>query len=183
MLYEMIKKVSKKNAMHPIKNFPISTKVTLWYTSLITLILIALIFFSMEIATAIVEDSNQLELSSAVREIAAEPDDFESYEDGIYFALLEDNEIVEGSYPHHFRGTFRKSPKKPTLVTMGKYSYLYFDAPTKYNNGKIWVRGVLSVTQSINNIKRLTPLPDPARAIEWPRWRSSIRAGWTCIPS
>lgn len=156
MLYEMIKKVSKKNAMHPIKNFPISTKVTLWYTSLITLILIALIFFSMEIATAIVEDSNQLELSSAVREIAAEPDDFESYEDGIYFALLEDNEIVEGSYPHHFRGTFRKSPKKPTLVTMGKYSYLYFDAPTKYNNGKIWVRGVLSVTQSINNIKRLT---------------------------
>ena len=64
MLYEMIKKVSKKNAMHPIKNFPISTKVTLWYTSLITLILIALIFFSMEIATAIVEDSNQLELSS-----------------------------------------------------------------------------------------------------------------------
>ena len=39
----------------------------------------------------------RLEFSSAVREIAAEPDDFESYEDGIYFALLEDNEIVEGS--------------------------------------------------------------------------------------
>lgn len=155
MLYEMMKKASKK-MMHPIKNLPISSKVTLWYTSLIALILIAFIFFSMEITTAIVKDSNQLELSTAVREIAAEPDEFESYEDGIYFVLIENNEVVEGNYPHNFRGTFKMSPKKPTLISIGKYSYLYFDAPTKYKNGRVWVRGILSVTQSMNNIKRLT---------------------------
>ena len=86
------------------EDFPITVKITLWYTVFVVVLIFILLTSSFAIADKMTGDVNQRELTGVVNEMASDmvsdPDEFDDFDDGIYFVRYNNQGIeTDGMSP------------------------------------------------------------------------------------
>lgn len=80
--------ILKKKINRIWENFPITVKVTLWYTVFVVVLLFIMLMISFAIADKMTGDVNQRELTGVVNEMASEmdsdPEEFDDFDNGIF---------------------------------------------------------------------------------------------------
>ena len=85
------------------KQLSIISKVTLWYTVFVSLLFIVMFVASFIISGTWSDYESRSELEQETVELSTDLDDFESFDDGIYFALYNQNkEFEKGALPSDF---------------------------------------------------------------------------------
>lgn len=141
---------SKKKKM--TKSHSIVSKVTRWYT-----VYVAIIFLLMFIAAFVVSGkwssyTSQITLEHDTVEKAADLSDFESSDDGTYFAIYgKDKKLERGTLPAGFKENTPISENTVSKISSDGISYYYFDT---YNaDEQKWVRGIHSVRRISDELK------------------------------
>lgn len=137
------------------KSLPITAKVTLWYTSFIAIILLVLLFFSIRATAVMVRNSDENHLIKKVTEKVFDPKSFESIEDGILYSVIENGEVIAGSYPKLFDGSIPISSGAVTNLKIKGEEYLYYDVLVQNRPVNRWIRGVLPISRSRANMKSI----------------------------
>ena len=133
------------------KNLPITLKVTLWYTTFIAIIIFTFLIFAFYATKGIIEVSSQNELIKKVEEMSEDyPEDFD---DGIYFSVYKNNNIVKGVIPKKTPENIKTSIDKISEVKKHKEKILYYD---KKINDTTFIRGILPISKAIENTEMLT---------------------------
>lgn len=136
------------------KNLPITLKVTLWYTTFIAIIIFTFLIFAFYATKGIIEVSSQNELIKKVEEMSEDyPEDFENFDDGIYFSVYKNNNIVKGVIPKKTPENIKTSIDKISEVKKHKEKILYYD---KKINDTTFIRGILPISKAIENTEMLT---------------------------
>ena len=124
-------------------NIPITARVTLWYSFFILAIVAALIAISAVAADEIFEDVSQKKLAKSVAETASDMEEFEPYDDGIFFIKYGANgELTGGLAPKNFETSLKMDGGEVRLYENGKNRFYYYDAATEDQG--VWIRGVIS---------------------------------------
>ena len=124
-------------------NIPITARVTLWYSFFIIAIVAALIAISAVVADEIFEDMSQKKLARSVTKIANDMDEFEPYDDGIFFIKYSANgEVLGGLVPKNFDGSLKMDSGEVRYYEKGENRFYYYDIVVK--GKKVWVRGVIN---------------------------------------
>ena len=124
-------------------NIPITARVTLWYSFFILVIVAALIAISAVAADEIFEDVSQKKLAKSVAKIASDIEEFEPYDDGIFFIKYSGNgELTGGLAPKNFETSLKMDGGEVRLYENGKNRFYYYDAATEDQG--VWIRGVIS---------------------------------------
>ena len=137
-----------------ILRIPVSIRVTAWFTTFI------LILFSIVLSSAIlledryINDSSTEELVSAVEKIYEDPDEFENFDDGIYYIKYnENNEIIAGKIPKDFDLTLAFSIEDINTYQIENKKFLYYD--TRLKNTGDWIRGIYPLSRFQNDISKM----------------------------
>ena len=102
-------------------NIPITTRVTLWYSFFIMAIVAALIAISAVVADEVFEDVSQKKLAKSVTKIANNMDEFEPYDDGIFFIKYNaKGDVVGGLAPKHFQISLKMNSGAVRLYENGE---------------------------------------------------------------
>ena len=124
-------------------NIPITARVTLWYSFFIMAIVAALIAISAVVADEIFEDVSQKKLAKSVTKIANNTEEFEPYDDGIFFIKYSENgELLGGLVPKNFDGTLEMDSGEVRYYENGENRFYYYDIAAK--GKKVWIRGVIN---------------------------------------
>ena len=124
-------------------NIPITARVTLWYSFFILAIVAALIAISAVAADEIFEDVSQKKLAKSVAKIASDIEEFEPYDDGIFFIKYSGNgELTGGLAPKNFETSLKMDGGEVRLYENGENRFYYYDAATEDQG--VWIRGVIS---------------------------------------
>ena len=124
-------------------SIPITARVTLWYSFFIMAIVAALIAISAVVADEIFEDVSQKKLAKSVTKIANSTEEFEPYDDGIFFIKYSDNgELLGGLVPKNFDGTLEMDSGEVGYYENGENRFYYYDIAAK--GKKVWIRGVIN---------------------------------------
>ena len=126
-----------------LANIPITARVTLWYSFFIIVIVAALIAISAVVADEVFEDVSQKKLAKSVTKIANDMDEFEPYDDGIFFIKYNaKGDVVGGLAPKHFQISLKMNSGAVRLFENGENRFYYYDIAAR---GKgVWVRGVIN---------------------------------------
>ena len=118
-----------KNKINKIwENFPITVKITLWYTAFFVILIIAIITVSFTVASKITGDLNQKELAKSVIEMTSDPDDFDDFDDGMYFVKYNSDGIeMAGMSPRGFDLTLEFKDHSVRTYENNGEKYYYFD--------------------------------------------------------
>lgn len=122
-----------KNKINKIwENFPITVKITLWYTAFIVILIAIMLTGSFTIADKMTGDLNQRELMESVVEMASEmvsnPDEFDDFDDGIYFVKYNNAGIeMAGMSPRGFDLTLNFSENTVKTYEKDGGKFYYFD--------------------------------------------------------
>ena len=126
-----------------LANIPITARVTLWYSFFILVIVAALIAISAVAADEIFEDVSQKKLAKSVTKIANNTEEFEPYDDGIFFIKYSENgEVLGGLVPKNFDGSLKMDSGEVRLYENGENRFYYYDIAAK--GKKVWIRGVIN---------------------------------------
>ena len=126
-----------------LANIPITARVTLWYSFFIMAIVAALIAISAVVADEIFEDVSQKKLAKSVTKIANNTEEFEPYDDGIFFIKYSENgELLGGLVPKNFDGTLEMDSGEVRYYENGENRFYYYDIAAK--GKKVWIRGVIN---------------------------------------
>ena len=126
-----------------LANIPIIARVTLWYSFFIIVIVSALVAISVVVADEIFEDVSQKKLAKSVTKIANDMDDFEPYDDGIFFIKYNaKGDVVGGLAPKHFQISLKMNSGAVRLYENGENRFYYYDITAK--GKEVWVRGVIN---------------------------------------
>lgn len=123
------------------KQLSIISKVTLWYTVFVSLLFIVMFVASFIISGTWSDYESRSELEQETVELSTDLDDFESFDDGICFALYNQNkEFEKGALPSDFDANASFKSGKLSTYSSSQMNYYYYDV---YNakKGK-WIRGV-----------------------------------------
>ena len=119
-----------------------------------------MLIVSFTVADKITGDTNQKELMEAVNEMASEmisePDEFDDFDDGIYFVKY-NNEGIEmgGMSPRGFDLTLkRKENMNVGIYEKNGEKYYYFDKKINTAEGE-WVRGIVPVNKLSDEVNRM----------------------------
>ena len=123
------------------KSLSIVSKVTLWYTLFVSFLFVLMFGASFIISGTWSSYSARGELERETMEMAAELEEFESFDDGNYFALYNQNrELEQGALPSGFDANASLSSGTLSTYSTSQASYYYLDVYNE-SEGK-WVRGV-----------------------------------------
>ena len=123
------------------KSLSIVSKVTLWYTLFVSFLFVLMFGASFIISGAWSSYSARGELERETMEMAADLEEFESFDDGNYFALYNQNrELEQGALPSGFDANASLSSGTLSTYSTSQASYYYLDVYNE-SEGK-WVRGV-----------------------------------------
>lgn len=126
-----------------LANIPITARVTLWYSFFIMAIVAALIAISAVVADEIFEDVSQKRLAKSVTKIANDMDDFEPYDDGIFFIKYNaKGDVIGGLAPKHFQISLKMNSGAVQLYENGEKRFYYYDIKAKGKD--VWIRGVIN---------------------------------------
>ena len=149
-----------KNKINKIwENFPITVKITLWYTAFIVILIAIMLTGSFTVADKMTGDLNQRELMESVVEMASEmvsnPDEFDDFDDGIYFVKYNNAGIeMAGMSPRGFDLTLNFSENTVKTYEKDGGKFYYFDKKINTPEGE-WVRGIIPVNKLTNEVNRM----------------------------
>ena len=149
-----------KNKINKIwENFPITVKITLWYTAFIVILIAIMLTGSFTIADKMTGDLNQRELMESVVEMASEmvsnPDEFDDFDDGIYFVKYNNAGIeMAGMSPRGFDLTLNFAENTVRTYEKDGGKFYYFDKKINIPEGE-WVRGIIPVNKLTNEVNRM----------------------------
>ena len=149
-----------KNKINKIwENFPITVKITLWYTAFIVILIAIMLTGSFTIADKMTGDLNQRELMESVVEMASEmvsnPDEFDDFDDGIYFVKYNNAGIeMAGMSPRGFDLTLNFAENTVRTYEKDGGKFYYFDKKINTPEGE-WIRGIIPVNKLTNEVNRM----------------------------
>lgn len=145
-----------KDIFKKIRNLPITLYVTIWYTFFIAIILISMVASSFYITDHLVESVSEKKLVKSVSEISDGHDDFEPFDDGIFYIKYKGKRVIDGSIPSSFDENipFGNSTIQEYENKKENKKYIYYDRVSEYGNGKgkVWIRGVVPITTMYKTI-------------------------------
>lgn len=126
-----------------LANIPITARVTLWYSFFIIAIVAALVAISAVVADEVFEDVSQKKLAKSVTKIANDMDEFEPYDDGIFFIKYNARgDVIGGLAPKRFQISLKMNGGAVRLYEEGENRFYYYDIAAKGKD--VWVRGVIN---------------------------------------
>ncbi|MBJ8350389.1 sensor histidine kinase [Streptococcus zalophi] len=133
-------------------------KITLWYSFFIFVILIIVFVASFFVSRNISETAGQQELQSSALEMVGELDDdfddFESFDDGIYYVIYNGNgQVIQGSYPQSFDINSPLNIGQITDVKINNRTFQYYDLAIL--NSSQWLRAIRVKNQMDEELKTL----------------------------
>ena len=101
-----------------------------------------------------INNTSTEELVSAVEKIYEDPDEFENFNDGIYYIKYnENNEIIAGKIPKDFDLTLAFSIEDINTYQIENKKFLYYD--TRLKNTGNWIRGIYPLSRFQNDISKM----------------------------
>ena len=145
-----------KNKLNKIwGDFQITVKVTLWYTAFIVILIAIMLAGSFTVADKMTGDLNQKELMESVVEMASDPNDFDDFDDGIYFVKYNNAGIeMAGMSPRGFDLTLKLVENTVRTYEKNGGKYYYFDKKIDTPEGE-WIRGIIPVNKLTNEVNRM----------------------------
>ena len=151
--------ILKKKINRIWENFPITVKVTLWYTVFVVVLLFIMLMISFAIADKMTGDVNQRELTAVVNEMASEmdsdPEEFDDVDNGIYFVRYNSEGIeMGGMSPKGFDLTLEQSEGIVSSYRKNGEKYYYYDRKINGTDGE-WIRGIVPVNKLSDEVNRM----------------------------
>ena len=149
----------KKKINRIWENFPITVKITLWYTVFVVVLLFIMLMISFAIADKMTGDVNQRELTAVVNEMASEmdsdPEEFDDFDNGIYFVRYNSEGIeMGGMSPKGFDLTLEQSEGIVSSYRKKGEKYYYYDRKINGTDGE-WIRGIVPVNKLSDEVNRM----------------------------
>ena len=151
--------ILKKKINRIWENFPITVKVTLWYTVFVVVLISVMLTISFAIADKMTGDVNQRELTGVVNEMASEmdsdPEEFDDFDNGIYFVRYNSEGIeMGGMSPKGFDLTLEQSEGIVSSYRKKGEKYYYYDRKINGTDGE-WIRGIVPVNKLSDEVNRM----------------------------
>ena len=151
--------ILKKKINRIWENFPITVKITLWYTVFVVVLLFIMLMISFAIADKMTGDVNQRELTGVVNEMASEmdsdPEEFDDFDNGIYFVRYNSEGIeMGGMSPKGFDLTLEQSEGIVSSYRKNGEKYYYYDRKINGTDGE-WIRGIVPVNKLSDEVNRM----------------------------
>ena len=133
---------------------PVSIKVTAWFTAVIIFLFGIVLSSVILLEDRYINNTSTEELVSAVEKIYENPDEFENFDDGIYYIKYNaDNEIIAGKIPKDFDLALAFSIEDINTYQIENKKFLYYD--TRLKNTGDWIRGIYPLSKFQNNISKI----------------------------
>lgn len=139
------------------KRFSIKTRVTLWYTTLLA-VLVGLVVAVVLVMSSTMEEMQVkkiLEKSTAHASAQlvyekgtvqfVEPVD--TYEDGVYLLFYDERyQFLDGSWPRKFPNGVDAANRAFQTIRQGNTTYYVYDRLLEFASGGVWIRGIYEAT-------------------------------------
>ena len=143
-----------KKMSRSLSKIPVSIRVTVWFTAVIIFLFSIVLSSVILLEDRYINDSSTEELVSAVEKIYEDPDEFENFDDGIYYIKYnENNEIIAGKIPKDFDLTLAFSIEDINTYQIENKKFLYYD--TRLKNTGDWIRGIYPLSRFQNDISKM----------------------------
>ena len=137
-----------------ILRIPVSIRVTVWFTAVIIFLFSIVLSSVILLEDRYINNTSTEELVSAVEKIYEDPDEFENFNDGIYYIKYnENNEIIAGKIPKDFDLTLAFSIEDINTYQIENKNFLYYD--TRLKNTGDWIRGIYPLSRFQNDISKM----------------------------
>lgn len=137
-----------------ILSIPITVRVTAWYTFFIVILFAIILSSAFYIENKLISDISTKNLVETMDKIYHDPDEFEDFDDGIYFIKYdEQNRIIAGKLPKDFNIGLPFSIEDINEFQVNNKKFLYYDV--KMKNSQEWVRGVFPISKFQKEIHTL----------------------------
>ena len=137
-----------------ISRVPVSTRVTVWFTAIIIFLFGIVLSSVILLEDRYINNTSTEELVSAVEKIYENPDEFENFDDGIYYIKYNaDNEIIAGKIPKDFDLALAFSIEDINTYQIENKKFLYYD--TRLKNTGDWIRGIYPLSKFQNDISKI----------------------------
>ena len=137
-----------------ISRVPVSTRVTVWFTAVIIFLFGIVLSSVILLEDRYINNTSTEELVSAVEKIYENPDEFENFDDGIYYIKYNaDNEIIAGKIPKDFDLALAFSIEDINTYQIENKKFLYYD--TRLKNTGDWIRGIYPLSKFQNDIYKI----------------------------
>ena len=137
-----------------ILRIPVSIRVTVWFTAVIIFLFSIVLSSVILLEDRYINNTSTEELVSAVEKIYEDPDEFENFNDGIYYIKYnENNEIIAGKIPKDFDLTLAFSIEDINTYKIENKKFLYYD--TRLKNTGDWIRGIYPLSRFQNDISKM----------------------------
>ena len=161
------------------KRLSIKTRVTLWYTTLLA-VLVGLVAAAVLVMSDSMEEMQAKKiLENAVNHAAdlmvydgtdvtfLEPVD--TYEDGIYLLFYDENyQFLDGSWPRKFPNGIDAANRAFQAVRQGNTTYYVYDHLLEFASGGVWIRGIYEATGAqfiLDSVVRVILIALPALVV------------------
>lgn len=137
-----------------ILRIPVSIRVTVWFTAVIIFLFSIVLSSVILLEDRYINNTSTEELVSAVEKIYEDPDEFENFNDGIYYIKYnENNEIIAGKIPKDFDLTLAFSIEDINTYQIENKKFLYYD--TRLKNTGDWIRGIYPLSRFQNDTSKM----------------------------
>ena len=137
-----------------ILRIPVSIRVTVWFTAVIIFLFSIVLSSVILLEDRYINNTSTEELVSAVEKIYEDPDEFENFDDGIYYIKYNaDNEIIAGKIPKDFDLALAFSIEDINTYQIENKKFLYYD--TRLKNTGDWIRGIYPLSRFQNDISKM----------------------------
>ena len=137
-----------------ISRIPVSIRVTVWFTAVIIFLFSIVLSSVILLEDRYINNTSTEELVSAVEKIYEDPDEFENFNDGIYYIKYnENNEIIAGKIPKDFDLTLAFSIEDINTYQIENKKFLYYD--TRLKDTGDWIRGIYPLSRFQNDISKM----------------------------
>ncbi len=147
MLLEILKKIRQMKVIKKINNLPITIKVTVWYTTFLSILLIILVGVSFLVTDRYAVSMSEQELKKVVNDIATGEESFELFDEGVLLLLYDtDGNLREGKVPTSFNVEAAFSEGVVREYLNDGSQFIYFDAQISQGGYQgYWIRGIASI--------------------------------------
>lgn len=120
-------------------------RVTLWYSLFIAGLVVAIMVLALMISGTVSTHTTKLKLIEEAIEMSLDIDDFEDYDDGIYYLLYDsDQSLIAGRIPEDFDRDLPLAGEDLQTLTVNQKQYAYYDVAVP-ETGQ-WLRAVSLVS-------------------------------------
>ena len=160
------------------KRLSIKTRVTLWYTTLLA-VLVGLVVAAVLVMSDSMEEMQAKKLLETAVNHAADLlvydgedvtflEPVETYENGTYLLFYDENyRFLDGSWPQKFPNGVDAANRAFQAIRRGNTTYYVYDHLLEFASGGVWIRGIYEATGAqfiLDNVVRVILIALPALA-------------------